>query len=101
MPQTPNRFPGQLVEDDGILIRQAAVVPSTNGEVRYVTGSGFRFYEEGVERGLDDGASNQGTPTVIDPGTTYTIPAKRVVLFAMLDNQGVLDMQGVAVFTQW
>jgi len=29
-----------------------AVAPTVNGELRYVTGSGFRFYEEGVEKGL-------------------------------------------------
>lgn len=31
---------------------QAAVHPTVNGELRYVTGVGWRFYEEGVEKGL-------------------------------------------------
>lgn len=30
----------------------AAVHPTVNGELRYVTGVGWRFYEEGVEKGL-------------------------------------------------
>ena len=30
----------------------AATVPTVNGEFRYVTGVGFRFFEEGTEKGL-------------------------------------------------
>lgn len=52
MPRTPDRFPGER-EDEGILLEVGAVVPAVNGEIRYVTGVGFRFYEEGLERGLD------------------------------------------------
>lgn len=51
MPRTPDRFPGER-EEEGILLEPSAVVPTTNGEFRYVTGVGFRFYEEGVETGL-------------------------------------------------
>jgi len=31
---------------------EAAVHPAVNGELRYVTGVGWRFFEEGVEKGL-------------------------------------------------
>jgi hypothetical protein len=34
------------------LLDASATVPTVNGEFRYVTGVGFRFYEEGVEKGL-------------------------------------------------
>lgn len=51
MPRTPDRFPGER-EEESIQFEPSAVVPTTNGEFRYVTGVGFRFYEEGVEVGL-------------------------------------------------
>lgn len=50
-PYTPDRFPGER-EDEGLKLDVGSIAPTTNGEVRYVTGSGFRFYEEGVEVGL-------------------------------------------------
>ena len=51
MGQTPDRFPGER-EDEGILLEPSATAPVVNGELRYVTSVGFRFYEEGVEKGL-------------------------------------------------
>ena len=51
MVRTPDRFPGER-EDEGLLLDPGAIVPTVNGELRYVTGVGFRFYEEGVEKGL-------------------------------------------------
>ena len=54
MGQTPDRFPGER-EDEGVLLEPSAVVPTVNGELRYVTGVGFRFYEEGVLKGLGAG----------------------------------------------
>ena len=51
MVRTADRFPGER-EDEGLLLDPGAVVPTVNGELRYVTGVGFRFYEEGVEKGL-------------------------------------------------
>lgn len=51
MGQTPDRFPG-VREDEGVLLEPSATVPVVNGEFRYVTSVGFRFYEEGVEKGL-------------------------------------------------
>jgi len=50
--RTPDRFPGTREEDEGVILEPGAVVPTTNGEIRYVTGSGFRFFEEGGEVGL-------------------------------------------------
>lgn len=52
MPTTPDRAPGILSEDEGINLTPQAVAPTVNGELRYVTGLGFRFFDEGVEKGL-------------------------------------------------
>lgn len=51
MSRTPDRFPGTR-EDEGVVLEPGAVAPTANGEIRYVTGSGFRFFEEGGEVGL-------------------------------------------------
>lgn len=51
MPRTPDRFPGTR-EEEAIQLEASATVPVTNGEFRYVTGVGFRFFEEGSEIGL-------------------------------------------------
>lgn len=51
MVRTADRFPGER-EDEAILLDVGSIAPTTNGELRYVTGVGFRFYEEGVEKGL-------------------------------------------------
>jgi len=52
VPLTPDRRPGALEEDEGINLTPQAVAPVANGEFRYVTGVGFRFFEEGAEKGL-------------------------------------------------
>jgi len=52
VPLTPDRRPGVLDEDEGINLEPQSVAPTVNGEFRYVAGIGFRFYEEGVEKGL-------------------------------------------------
>jgi hypothetical protein len=49
--RTPDRCPGTR-EDEGVVLEPGAVSPTANGEIRYVTGSGFRFFEEGGEVGL-------------------------------------------------
>lgn len=51
MPQTPDRFPG-VREDEGILLESDAIHPAVDGEIRYVAGLGFRFFEEGVDKPL-------------------------------------------------
>ena len=51
MGRTPDRFPG-VREDEGVLLESGATTPTVSGEFRYVTGVGFRFYQEGVEIGL-------------------------------------------------
>lgn len=51
MPKTPDRHPGPLYEE-GIYLDVAGVSPSANGELRYVSGVGFQFHEEGVLKGL-------------------------------------------------
>ena len=52
MPLTPDRRPGALEEDEGINLLPQAAAPVANGEFRYVSGVGFRFFEEGTEKGL-------------------------------------------------
>lgn len=51
MPRTPDDFPGQRIEDS-ILFLSGSDYPIENGEVRYVSGSGFKFMEEGVVKTL-------------------------------------------------
>ena len=50
MPATPDRHPG-VSDDEGVNLEPASA-PVANGQVRYVAGVGFRFFEEGVETGL-------------------------------------------------
>lgn len=52
MPITPDRHPGVLDEDEGINLDPQGNAPTANGQVRYVTGVGFQFYEEGAVTGL-------------------------------------------------
>jgi hypothetical protein len=65
MPQTPDRFPGER-EDEGIKLDVGIVRPTQNGELYYVSGEGFRFFEEGVERGLGTGGSVDFNRIVLD-----------------------------------
>lgn len=51
MPRTPDYFPGDR-EEEGLLLLSGSESPSKNGEVRYVSGLGFQFYEEGVIKTL-------------------------------------------------
>jgi hypothetical protein len=48
---TPDRHPGPL-DEEGVYLEPSSVVPATNGEFRYVVGTGFRFFEEGTLKGL-------------------------------------------------
>jgi hypothetical protein len=67
MAQTPDRFPG-LRQDEGVKLDSAGVAPSANGEIRYVTGTGFRFFQEGSSIGFEPiittlGVTRGGTGT--------------------------------------
>ena len=48
MPLTPDRHPGPLDEDEGMTLDPQSVYPTANGEIRYVTSVGFRFFQEGA-----------------------------------------------------
>ncbi len=50
MPLTPDRRPGPS-DEEGLNLEPASA-PTVNGQLRYVAGIGFRFFEEGVEKGL-------------------------------------------------
>jgi len=58
--KTPDRREGPLYEE-GIYMDEAAVHPTVNGELRYVSGVGWRFYEEGVEKGLTGTGISEAT----------------------------------------
>jgi len=51
MPRTPDYFPGER-EEESLLLISGSESPAKNGEITYVSGSGFQFYEEGVVRTL-------------------------------------------------
>jgi len=50
MPQTPDRRPGVL-DEEGINL-EPNLAPTANGQIRYVSGQGFKFFEEGVLKSL-------------------------------------------------
>ena len=58
MGQTPDRKPGALqVDEDGIQFDTAsAITPAVDGEIRYVTGQGFKFREQGFVKSLSEAA---------------------------------------------
>lgn len=60
MPQTPDRFPGER-EDEGLKLDVGSTRPTVNGELYYVDGEGFRFYEEGSEKGLTGSGISEAT----------------------------------------
>jgi hypothetical protein len=64
MPRTPDRFPGEL-QEEGILMDVDSVHPTANGEIRYVSGVGFRFFEEGAETGLSGSGLSPATHQVL------------------------------------
>lgn len=51
MPRTPDRQPGAS-DEEKIVLESQALEPAANGELVYKTGVGFRFFEEGVVKGL-------------------------------------------------
>lgn len=64
MTQTPDRFPGER-QDEGYLVEPSTVRPTQNGELRYVSGEGFRFYQEGSEIGLSGSGISEATHKVL------------------------------------
>jgi hypothetical protein len=71
VPLTPDRHPGVLDEDEAIQLGPQAVAPSVNGELRYVTGVGFRFFEEGVNKGLTGTGITEGQHENLDTLTHW------------------------------
>jgi hypothetical protein len=68
MGATPDRHPGPIDEDEHIILEPQSVHPVSNGQFCYVTGQGFRFFEEGVERGLGSGGELDLNRAVMDTG---------------------------------
>lgn len=60
MARTPDRFPGER-EDEGLFLDPDTVSPTVNGTVRYITGTGFQFRDEGVTKGLHLQNTDTGT----------------------------------------
>lgn len=64
MPRTPDEFPGERIEES-ILFLSGSILPDDVGEQTYVSGSGFRFNDEGkqirlrhwMQHFIDDGPS--------------------------------------------
>jgi hypothetical protein len=98
--RTPDRFPGTR-EDEGVVLEPGAVAPTVNGEIRYVTGSGFRFYEEGGEVGLSGSGLTPSQHEVvrqlihfIDNG-----PAEGFVSGAYRENTGTVFPTAIIWYT--
>lgn len=69
MPQTPDRHPGRLYEDESITLgTQSIDIPNEDGQFRYVSGSGYRFREQGFIRTLQPYGNPTGSaaPTIFD-----------------------------------
>jgi hypothetical protein len=66
MGKTPDRFPGQREEDEGVRLDPGTEHPTQNGELRYVDGVGFRFFENGVEVGLAGSGITEGQHEGLD-----------------------------------
>lgn len=58
MGKTPNRFPGRLEAEDGFKIYSGSSSPTEDGEVYYLSGSGFIFRENGQSKQLGSGDHN-------------------------------------------
>lgn len=69
MPQTPDRFPGRREEEE-VLFVPGSTVPSENGSIAYVTGQGFRFYENGILKSLSTGNPVSCSGGYVDNCTT-------------------------------
>ncbi len=84
--------PGFVIGNHGSL----ATVP-VNGGVMYLSGSGFRFYEEGTWRGLADGAGNVSSTNdfgvtnsvIVSDGTGKNVKKTPVVIDASGNVTGV------------
>lgn len=96
MPLTPDRHPGVLDEDEAIQLEPQAVAPTANGELRYVTGTGFRFFEEGVEKGLSGSGLTESQHKVLlnlihfideGPAEGFTTGATKTVLGTVFPTQ--------------
>jgi len=69
MPQTPDRHPGRFFEDESINLGTASLDdPIEDGTFRYVSGSGYRFREQGFIRTLQPYSNPTGSfpPTPFD-----------------------------------
>lgn len=69
MPQTPDRRPGRLYEDESITLGTSSLdLPIEDGAFRYVSGSGYRFREQGYIRTLQPYGNPTGSiaPTQFD-----------------------------------
>lgn len=59
MPATPDRHPG-VSDDEGVDLEPGSA-PTANGQIRYVPGLGFRFFEEGSDVGLSGSGISTST----------------------------------------
>ena len=66
MSKTPNRFPGRLEAESGFFIYSGSAVPTEDGEIYYVSGSGFQFKENGSVKQL--GTANHNSLSGLQGG---------------------------------
>ena len=59
MARTPDDFPGERV-DESLWIIPSSSLPAVDGEIFYLSGSGFQFHEEGVIKMLGAAFSGSG-----------------------------------------
>lgn len=66
MASTPDRGPGQGLEDEGLVLEPGPTAPTINGEMRYLSGIGFQFREEGVTKSLSGTGLTEPAHEAID-----------------------------------
>lgn len=78
MPQTPDRFHGESLNQEGIVFEPTGSNPTRLAEIVYVSGTGFKFYDEDHVKDLGDvtSASHERLQQFVHwlnaPGRGYT-----------------------------
>lgn len=90
MSKTLNRFPGLLEAENGVHIYPSGSQPTMDGQIFYISGSGFRFFEEGIVRVLEGGDLHNdmnGLQGGTSPDEYYHLPLDKYlqVISASLD----------------
>ncbi len=102
MPQTPDRRPGRLYEDESITLGTSSVDPPIeDGSFRYVSGSGIRFKERGFLRTTSpySNVTASAAPTIFDDTTKGYEPGSLWIISGTQQAYILVDsMSGSAVW---